>query len=193
MLGTNMSNVSAATGGNRPGPGGYIMQITKVTNQPQNERIELEVDIAEGPFTGYYRDLSERKQFWGAKFVKSYKANALPFFRAFIEIIQECNSDTSGLVIGDFEDIDETKLVGKRFGMVYGMKEYIGNDGRTKEKPDWYNADFVSLDIIRNGEFEVPDLVPLGADGPQNPQQNVGGVVDTTAGFESVDPDDVPF
>ena len=192
MLGTNMRNVSAATGGSRPGPGGYVMQIVRVTNQPKNERIELEIDIAEGPFAGYYKDLSDRKQFWGAKFVKSYKESALPFFKSFIEIIQECNENTDGLVIGDFEDIDETKLVGKLFGMVYGMKEYIGNDGKTKEKPDWYNADYVSLDIIRNGEYEIPDLVPLGADGQQNPQQ-VGGVVDTTAGFEAMDPNDVPF
>ena len=192
MLGTNMRNVSAATGGSRPGPGGYVMQIVRVTNQPKNERIELEIDIAEGPYAGYYKDLSDRKQFWGAKFVKSYKENALPFFKSFIEIIQECNENTDGLVIGDFEDIDETKLVGKLFGMVYGMKEYIGNDGKTKEKPDWYNADYVSLDIIRNGEYEIPDLVPLGADGQQNPQP-AGGVVDTTAGFEAMDPNDVPF
>ena len=71
MLGTNMRNVSAATGGSRPGPGGYVMQIVRVTNQPKNERIELEIDIAEGPYAGYYKDLSDRKQFWGAKFVKS--------------------------------------------------------------------------------------------------------------------------
>ena len=187
MLGINMKDVSAA-GGNRPGPGGYVVRIMRVTNQPDKQRIELEIDIDEGKYNGYYTDLYNRKGFWGATFLKSYKESAFPFFKAFIETIQKCNDDTTGLVVGDWEDIDETKLLGKKFGIVFGHKEYVGNDGKTKERPDWYGADIVTLDKIRSGEYEVPDLIKLEGSAPA-----AGGVVDTTASFEPLRDDDVPF
>lgn len=189
MLGTNMSNVDAA-GGNRPGPGGYICQIRRAMNKADKQYVEIEYDIAEGEYRGYYEDLSQRRGFWGGKFRRSYKENALPFFKSWIQTVQECNGGAPGLVIGDFEDVDESKLPGCLIGIVYGYEEYYGNDGKLKQRPDLYNAEFLPLEKIRAGEFTVPELKLL----ENNPAQPAsGGVVDTTAGFEPVRDEDVPF
>lgn len=185
MLGVNMKDVGTA---NRPDSGGYVIQIVRATNNAKKERIEIEYDIAEGPFEGYYADLKERRGFWGGSFFKSYKQNALPFFRQLIETVQECNEGAPGLVIGDFEDVDETKLPGKYLGIVFGSEEYMGNDGRIKTRPDNFNAQFVNLDVIRSGQYEVPEPKKYEASAPAP-----GGVVDTTAGFGPVSEDEMPF
>lgn len=191
MIGRNLSKVDAAGQYPRPKPGGYVIRITNVQNNVKNERIEIEFDIAEGEFAGYYKGLQERAKFWGGKFYKSYKENAQPFLKQFIELILECNPGTDGLVVGDWEDIDETRLVGKAIGMVVGEKEYMGNDGRVKTKLDTYNAEFTTVDAIRAGEFEVPAFKPLQEQ--DQPMPGSGNVVDTTAGFGPVSDNDMPF
>lgn len=190
MLGVNMKNVDAA-GGNRPGPGGYVIRIMRAINRTDKQYLEIEYDIAEGEFRGYYNDLNRRRGFWSGKFRRSYKESALPFFKAFIEMVQTCNNGAPGLVVGDFEDIDESKLTGCYLGIVYGYEEYIGNDGKVKQRPDHFNAEFLPLDRIRDGEFEIPELKPL--DGAPAPTGSGGGVVDTTSGFEAMRDDDIPF
>lgn len=196
MLGINMQNVDAA-GGNRPGPGGYIIRIRRALNKADKQYLEIEYDIAEGDFRGYYEDLNQRRGFWGGTFRRSYKPNALPFFKAFIKTVEECNGGAPGLTIGDYQDIDESKLPGLMLGIVYGYEEYVGNDGKVKQRPDHYNAEFTTLEKIRNGEFTVPDLVVSD----KNPARAASaGVVDTTAGSapgafggQPLRDDDVPF
>lgn len=191
MLGTNMRNVVAA-GGDRPGAGGYVIRITRAINRPEKEYLEIEYDIDEGKYRGYYADLQDARGYWLGKFRKSTKTKALPFLKKFIQLVQEENDGAPGLVVGDFEDIDESKLPGCRLGVVYGMEEYIGDDGRHKQRPDFFNAEFMSIERIRNGEFEVPDLKQDDTVAKTSP-----GVVDTTAdipeGFQKVSDDDMPF
>lgn len=189
MLGVNMKGVDAA-GGNRPGAGGYVIRITRVTNRMQKQDIEIEYDIIEGEFSGYYMDLFQRRKFWGAKFYKSYKEGALPFLRSFVDTIIECNPGSQDILVGENEDIDETKLQGKIIGIVYGMEEYIGNDGKLKQRPDYFGAEFITPDRIRAGEFSVPDLKPMDN---SSMQPSSAGVVDTTTGFGPQRDDDIPF
>ena len=194
MLGINMQNIDTA-GGDRPGAGGYVIKITKVVNRPDKKYIEIEYDIDEGKFQGHYTDLYDRKGYWHGhgRFRKSTKDKALPYLKAFIELVQAENNGAPGLVVGDFENIDESKLPGCRLGVVYGMEEYIGNDGKVKQRPDFFNAEFVPIERIRNGEFEVPDLKPL----ENNPVQAGASVIDTTAGpvpgFGPISDDDIPL
>lgn len=182
MIGVSMNGVSAAGDYPRPKADGYVIVITKATNNMDKQRTEFEFDFAEGQFTGYYNDLHERAKFWGGKFNKSFKPNALPFYKAFVEAVEASNGDTTGLVIGNYDDIDETKFVGKLVGMAVGEKEYIGNDGIKKTKLDTYNATFVSVSDIHNGNYTVPDFIPLD----ETPEPFAGQVVDTTG-------DDGPF
>lgn len=186
MLGINLQHVEAASNYPKPGPGGYAIEITKAVNNKDKERIEIEFDICAGEFAGYYKDMKERLGWHTAKFNKSYKPKALSFLKSFIQVVLDSNEDTDGLVVGDFEDIDETKLIGKKIGMVVGEAEYMGNDGTKKVKLDFYNATFINLESYRKGEYTVPDFKPLEGSAPSTSS----GVVDTTAGFEPMTYDD---
>lgn len=187
MLGIDMSNVTSA-GGNRPGAGGYVIMIQRATVRPKKQDIEIEYDICEGDYAKYYQDLYDRRGFWLGKFYKSFKDKAMPFLKDFCEIVQDCNGVDDILVTTEDGklDVDETKLPGNLVGIVYGMEEYIGNDGQTKTRPDYFGAAFMDPEKIRSGNFTVPELKKLD-NGPA-----VGGVVDTTAGFVQSD-DDLPF
>ena len=189
MIGRNMSNVNAAGNYPRPVPGGYIMEINAVNNNPQKEQLEICLEFTEGNLKGYCAQIKDLFNFCPARCTKSYKDKALPFFRAFIEAVQNSNVDTDGLVIGDFEDVDETKLVGKAVGVVVGEREYDGNDGTRKKAIDWYNASFLSVDDILKGNYEVPELRISGAKATVTEST---GVVDMSS-MGPVTDDDVSF
>lgn len=189
MIGRNMSNLDAAGTYAKPIPGGYVMRIESVSNNKQKETIEMCLEFAEGELRDYCKGIKDRFGFWPAKCNKSYKEKALPFFKAFIEVVRKSNANTDGLVIGDYEDVDETKLVGKSIGVVVGEREYDGNDGTRKKGIDWYNATFVTIDDIRAGNFTVPELRITGTSAPTQ----TADVVDMSASFGPVNDDDVPF
>lgn len=190
MIGRNLSNVDAAGNYARPTPGGYIMRIEAVTNITHKEQLEVCLDFTSGDYKGYSQGIKERYGFWPSRCTKSYKDRALPFFKAFIKAVQESNNDTDGLVIGDYEDVDETKLVGKYVGVVVGEREYDGNDGTRKTGLDWYNASFVKYDDIINGNYTVP---PLRITGSRANTVDTVEVVDMSADFGPVTDDDMPF
>lgn len=190
MIGRNMSNVNAAGNYPRPVPGGYVMRIESVNNIKQKEQLEICLDFTDGDLSGYCNTIKDKFGFWPARCSKSYKEKALPFFKAFIKAVQGSNVDTTGLVIGDFEDVDETKLVGKVVGVVVGEREYDGNDGTRKKALDWYNASFVVIDDIINGNYEVPVLRVTGSKATTTEST---GVVDMSAGYGPISADDVPF
>ena len=189
MIGRNMSNVNAAGNYPRPTPGGYVMRINSVKNITDKEQLEVCLDFV-GDFADYCTSIKDRFGFWPARCTKSYKDKALPFFRAFIEAVQASNDNTDGLVIGDYEDVDETKLVDKVVGVVVGEREYDGNDGTRKKALDWYNASFVTLDDIRGGNYEVPELRITGNKATVTESADV---VDMTAIYGPITEDDVPF
>lgn len=189
MIGRNMSNVNAAGNYPRPTPGGYVMRIETVRNIKDKEQLEICLDFI-GDFTGYCNTIKDKFGFWPARCSKSYKDKALPFFKAFIEAVQASNTDTDGLVIGNFEDVDETKLVGKMVGVVVGEREYDGNDGTRKKALDWYNASFVTLDDIKTNNYEVPELRITGNKATVTEAVDV---VDMSANFGPVDDKDIPF
>jgi len=191
MLNLNLKNVNASNY-SKPGPGGYVVQITKAQNNSKLNRVEFEFDFAEGQFAGYYKEIKDKFNFWGGCFVKSYTERALPFFKKFVDTLVECNPDIEGIVIGDWEDIDEEKMVGARIGMIVGEKVYIGNDGKIKTKLDTYNAQFVTIETIYNEDYAIPEKVDETAGAAET--KSVGNVTDTTIpGFEAIKDDDIPF
>ena len=185
-----MSNVNAAGNYPRPKPGGHVMRIESANNIVAKEQLEICLEFVEGDIKDYCKDIKDRFNFWPARCNKSYKDKALPFFKAFIEAVQRSNADTTGLVIGDFEDVDETKLVGKLVGVVVGEREYDGNDGTRKKGLDWYNADFVTVDDIRGGNYQVPELRVTGSTAMVTASADV---VDMSANFGPVNEADIPF
>ena len=189
MIGRNMSNVNAAGNYPRPVPGGYIMTIESVNNNVQKEQLEICLDFI-GDLADYCTVIKDKFGFWPARCTKSYKDKALPFFRAFIESVQASNADTTGLVIGDFEDVDETKLVDKMVGVVVGEREYDGNDGQRKKALDWHNASFITVDEIIDGNYEVPELRVTGSKATVTPSTDV---VDYSTSYGPLNDNDVPF
>ena len=129
-------------------PGGYVIGITRVEDNPDKEYLMIEYDIAEGPLKNYYHDLNEKFGFWGGNFVKSYKDKALPFFKQFIEAVQASNR-------GYKWDSNEGKLVRKLVGAVLQVETYTNRDGETKEK--LAVVQLLPADDIRQGKFTVPE------------------------------------
>lgn len=200
MIGINLNNVEPATEFARPKPGGYVMQIVSVDNNKDKQRLELGFEFAEGQFAGYCKETKERAGFWPATANKPYTERAKPFFRQFIDCVLESNDNTEGLVIGNFEDIDETKLVGMKIGAIVGDREYAGNDGVKKTGLDWYRARFVPVQKVRDGDYSTPEKrietnVASVTDGSVTRPPVTDGRAKTNnePAFAPVKDDDIPF
>ena len=194
MLGINLNGVSAAGGSTMIEPGGYVIEITKVSNDTTKFKLDIEFDIAEGPYTDYYED----KDRWKHSVSKYYTEKAKPFFKKFIETIEDSNGGAPGLVVqvtdddGEpQEDIDETRLVGLKLGIVFGLEEKVSKkSGNIYRKEDFFNAEFVTVDDIHEGKYTVPELKKLENVPTASSSTDV---VDTTAGFTPIKDEDVPF
>lgn len=156
--------------------GGYVCGITAVEDKPDKEYLYFEFDIAEGEFKNYYRGLYERRGFWGAHFIKSYKEKALGFFKKMLTAFEKSNK---GFVFTN----DEKTLKRKLIGLVIGYEEYIGNDNTVKQRITV--TDFLPVEDIRAGRFDVPALKRLVEDKPQ-------GGFDAFSAVED-DLEDLPF
>lgn len=152
MRNVNWDGVSEAQEFKRPGPGGYIIKIVSVEDVEDREYLKIEYDIADGEFKNYYKDLYQKRGFWGGSFIRSYKEKALPFFKAFKTSVEVTNKGF------EFKN-DPQSLVGKFLGAVFGEEEYEANDGSVKKRLYFHQAR--SGQAIRNGEFEVPELKKL--------------------------------
>jgi hypothetical protein len=136
-------------------PGGYICNVTTVEDKEDKEYIIVFYDIVEGKFKNYFQQLEQAKNFWGGKFIKSYKESALPFFKGFLTAIENSNS---GFIANHF-DGDIGKLKNKYIGLVLGEEEYISNDGDVKTR--LYVAEVRSVNKIKSGDFKMPKLKKL--------------------------------
>ena len=97
MKNINWNDVQEATERRDLPVGGYVAGICKATDEPAKERLNIEWEVAEGEFKGYWREqtasLIERGKLnpgewaWGGKTIKSYKEKALPFFKGFITAV----------------------------------------------------------------------------------------------------------
>ena len=163
MRAIDLDNVQEASEYASPPPGGYICIITAVRDEPEKEYLVIEYDITEGEYTGYYAELESRRGFWGLSGVRSYKPQALPFFKGFITSVTASNP-------GYQFNNDEKTLIGKRIGLVLGEREYQKKDGSIGTKLD---VDLTrSVDAIYTGDFTVPNKKLLA---PQTaPQTRTG-------------------
>ena len=89
---------------------------------------------------------------------RSYKDNALGFFKAFLTALEESNPGYR------FDSRNINGLVGKRMGVVLGEEEYQKRNGEIGERPYVYQVR--SLAAIQSGDFKVPELKCLDAKKP---------------------------
>ena len=115
-------------------PGAYICKICGVEDFPEKEYLKIIYDIAQGDFAGYYTDIrkSHPDWAWSGAYVKSYKTKALPMLKRFCSAVSKSN----GNFVFDAGTInaDESTLVGKRIGLVFGEEEYYSNSGELKTR-----------------------------------------------------------
>lgn len=180
MKNINWNEVEEAQEYEKVATGGYVCGITAVEDVTEKEYLKLEFDIAEGPLKNYYRGLYEAKNFWGGKFIKSYKEKAQKFFKGFITAIENSNK-------GFKFDNDEAKLKRKLVGLVLSEEEYEAKDGTIKTR--LYVSDVRSVDKIRSGDFEVKPLKRFSTASGTLTNSTAPG---TLSDFEETN-DDVPF
>lgn len=183
MKNINWNEVEEAKGFEKLPAGGYICGITAVEDEPDREFLKFEFDIAEGEHKNRFRELYDSKGFWAAKFVKSYKQNALGFFKKMLTAFEKSNK---GFVFNN----DEKQLKRKLIGLVIGYEEYIGNDGTLKER--MIVTDFLSTDDIKAGNFTIPTLKKLSDDDYDKLQDNNRGKTFAEVS-EDLSDDDLPF
>lgn len=140
--------------------GGYICKIVRpiLNDDPASGKanIELQVDIAEGDFAGYFQRLEDRYGFWGLRGWMSFNGpdKVANFKRTCVAL---CTSNP-GLMFDPFimggADVDA--LTGKKIGAVIGKEEYKNNSGDIREKN--VISYFTETDKIKNKKFKVPPV-----------------------------------
>ena len=157
----------------------YGVKITKVVDNPANEYLEVYCDIAQdGEFKNYFETLVKSGMTDTSRSFRSYKQNALPFFKAFITAVEKTNP-------GYHWDWDEQKLVGKKVMAVFGEEEYKANDGSVKIATRC--VEFRSYEAFKEGRIKVPELKKL--------EEPAAPVVEESKNLEPLEiPDDeLPF
>ena len=145
--------------------GGYVCKIIRpILNDDRasgKANIELQVDISEGEYTGYFQKLEDRAGFWGLRGWMSFKESQLPNFQRTCAAL--CNSNP-GLKFNPFApggaDIDS--LEGKTIGVILGKEEYRSSSGNIREKS--VVSRFIEVEKIKAKKFKVPELKRLKED-----------------------------
>jgi len=164
-------------------PGGYICRITGIKDYEQKEYLEIEYDIAEGENRGYYLNLFQKFNFWGARFIRSYKQTAIQYFKAFIDAVEASNKEY-------YFNFDERTLIGKYVGIVLGEEEYKNNNGEIKKR--LYVHNIKTVKEIKEGKFKVPDFKYYEGNVNKNSNQNTSGYYDYDKEYDD-DDSDLPF
>lgn len=152
----NYDEIKASSGEfERPGNGGYVLEIVAVTDVPYNAQtgkgdyLRIDYDIAQGDFKGYYTKQNERfgGGKWFANVIKSYKEKALGMFKHFTNCVEESNP-------GFKWNWREQDLVGCRFGATLQEEEYEKNDGSIGTR--LIVKDIKTVKQIMDCDFKVP-------------------------------------
>lgn len=138
----------------RPVPGGYAARITKVEDNTEKKYLYIEWEFADGEYKGCNQETYDTFGFWPTPIRKSYKPTALRFFKGFKTAVEMSNRN---FVFNN----DPQSLVGKYVGVILGEEEYLSNDGKLKKR--LYVAETRSGKVIREGDFQIPELKKLSA------------------------------
>ena len=152
------------------------VRITKVVDVPEKEYFEVYCDIVKGEYAGYFKALTDAGLKDTSRHIRSYKANALPFFKAFITAVEKTNP-------GYKWDWDEQKLVGKNVIAVFGQEEFLDNEGNVRVTTRV--QEFRSLEAFNEGRIKVPELKKL----PESEKP----VQETSANLPEISDADLPF
>lgn len=145
----NLANVEEFKEFSNPTAGGYVIGVYAVEDVSEKEYLRVSYDILEGEFKGYYSKLVKDGH-WKAlpSWLVSYSEKSLPFFKGTITSFEKSNN---GFKFAN----DETKLKGKKVGVVLFEEEYIDKNGKVQVSLKVDKAH--SLEVIKSGDFKVPE------------------------------------
>lgn len=128
--------------------GAYACKIIEVIDVPEKEYLDVYFDIAEGEYKGYFSALQANTGKNYGRISRSYKTNALPFFKAFITAIEKSNPSYKW-------DWNEKSLNDKFCAVAFRDEEYL-SDGQIKVMA---KADEIrSLQALRNNDIKIKPL-----------------------------------
>ena len=130
-----------------PTAGAYVIGITGAEAHDDKSYLDLEGDILDGPYKGYYTRWRAEHPDWRdpLHYRRYYTPRALGFFKRFCDAVSRSNGNF--VFDGAKVNHDERTLVGKRLGVVLQAVEYYTNSGDLRTR----------LEILR----EIPiDRVP---------------------------------
>lgn len=141
-------------------PGGYVAHIVRVTDvsDQSGDYLNVEFDIHEGPFAGFYKRLYERFQNWNGRFRLYYNTprggESFGRVKAFKTAIEKSN----GISLRQFDQRTLEKIGNRR--LLIGV--LMGYDKREHKYLNVYQVRDVG--VIRNNEYEIPDEWRIHAD-----------------------------
>jgi len=131
--------------------GAYAIKIIEVIDVPDKEYLDVYFDIAEGEFKGYFETLKSATGTMRGRITRSYKQNALPFFKAFITAVEKSNP-------GYKWDWNEKTLNNKFAAVSFREEEYL-MDGQVRVS---VKADEIrSLQALREGSIKIKPIKKL--------------------------------
>jgi len=175
--------------------GPQICKILKVKDVVNKEYLQIEFDIADGDYKGFFAD--QKKNFnnedWPSQgtLYKSYKSTAYKFFASFIIAIEKSNPK--------FEWVwDETKLEGQYFVANFAEEEWL-DDTTNEIKVNVKCREVRSIQALKEGEVKLLKKKELSDSEKQKSQ--AGGTVKKSSESEDKkspskkddDDDDLPF
>lgn len=147
-----------------PPPGGYAVCIVSVKDDEDKECLKLDWDFTTQPWIGFNEETFKRVGFWPTTLFRSYKESALGFFKGFKTAVEESNP---GYV---FDCNNPLGLQGKLIGVVLGEEVYISKKGERRTR--LYVAQVRSVQAIKDGDYEVPELKDKTGGAAQNSTNN---------------------
>lgn len=174
-------NVSEAKDGGFNLPkGGYVCRVVSVSDDPENEFLQIEFDIANGEYAGYYMKLFNKHGWWLGNFRRYYRESSVSYFKAFINAIEKSNE-------GFKWNWDEQVLKDKFVGLILQEEEYVSNkDNKLKVKLSV--AAIRSTDAILSGDYEVPEIKKL-----QDSNKSAKNISNKSFGGDVLPDEDIPF
>ena len=156
----NWDNIQESGSFQRLKPGGYLIKILNVQDFPEKQYLKISFDISDGAEKGFFKKQfdsdtrAEKKWPNAGSFVRSYKETAAGMFKGFIGAVERSNKNFTW-------NWDEKSLVGKIVGIVAAEEQYQNQKGQVRDRT--YVASVRSVDVIKSGEFEVPEKKMLDA------------------------------
>lgn len=132
--------------------GAYACKIIEVVDSPDKEYLTIYFDIVEGEYKDYFTNLFQATNKNYGFITRSYKKNALPFFKTFIVAVEKSNP-------GYKWNWDEKTLTGKVCAVSFREEEYENDAGEVKVNTK--TDEIRSIEALRTGKIQVKPLKKL--------------------------------